>query len=49
MLIQEYSIIHYKDAQRIKLYNNIVYNSYLQIPDEIVLVNTNKIPDPMLS
>jgi hypothetical protein len=46
MLVQEYSIVHYRDAQRIKLYKTIVHQSYLQIPNELVLVNTDKIPDP---
>jgi hypothetical protein len=50
MLVKEYSIIHYKDAQRIKLYNPISYHyQSLQIPDKIVLINFDKIPDPILN
>ncbi|WP_183578550.1 hypothetical protein HDF18_22250 [Mucilaginibacter sp. X5P1] len=48
MLVQEYSIIHYRDAQRIKLYNPKMSTTYLLIPDNIVLTNTDKIPDPVL-
>jgi len=48
MIVQEYSIIHYKDAHRFKLYNP-QKESYLQLPDELVLININKIPDPILN
>ena len=47
MITQEYSIIHYKDSQRFKLYRPKFSNSYLQLPDELTLVNIERIYDPM--
>lgn len=49
MIVQQYSIIHYRDAHRLKLYNPQKGDSYLQIPDEIVLINVDKVPDQLLS
>ena len=47
-IIQQYSIIHYKDSHRFKLYNP-QFDSYLQLPNELVLINIDKVPDQMFN
>jgi len=46
-ITQEYSIIHYRDAHRFKLFNPKKSDTYLQLPDELVLINVDKVPDLM--
>jgi len=47
-VIVQYSIIHYRHAYRLKLYNPS-NDSYMQILSEITLVNTDRVPDSTFS
>ena len=47
MIVQEYSIIHYTDAHRFKLHSPKKSKTYLQLPDELVLINVDKVPDQL--
>jgi hypothetical protein len=46
---EEYSIIHFRNAYRFKLFNQVNGDSSLQLLPELSLVNTDKVPDEMFN